>query len=145
MCQTDKTRIYCIFAPKKWLYKAKIQCCTLNFSDCFYLQLYNYALLIVSPLQEIPIKHIEFCNDAVGKWEKYQGLWILLQGGVSLLWSQWERHTPNVRHLAHTALYLQAGEIQSSACEPNQELAFHSSDVCTQTLKLQKASLETLA
>lgn len=50
-----------------------------------------------------------------------------------------EGHTVNVKHLAHAALYLQAGKIQSSVCEYNRVLAFPSSDVCTQTLKLQKA------
>ena len=49
-------------------------------------------------------------------------------------------HTVNVKHLAHAALYLQAGKIQSCVCEYNRVLAFQSSDVCTQTLKLQKAS-----
>lgn len=48
--------------------------------------------------------------------------------------------TVNVKHLAHAALYLQASKIQSSLCEYNRVLAFQSSDVCTQTLKLQKAS-----
>ena len=51
-----------------------------------------------------------------------------------------EGHTVNVKHLAHAALYLQAGKIQSCVCEYNRVLAFQSSDVCTQTLKLQKAS-----
>ena len=50
-----------------------------------------------------------------------------------------EGHTVNVKHLAHAALYLQAGKILSSVCEHNRVLAFQSSDVCTQTLKLQKA------
>lgn len=51
-----------------------------------------------------------------------------------------EGYTVNVKYLARTALYLQAGKIQSSVCEYNRVLAFQSSDVCTQTLKLQKAS-----
>lgn len=50
-----------------------------------------------------------------------------------------EGHSVNVKHLAHAALYLQAS-IQSSVREYNRVLVFQSSDVCTQTLKLQKAS-----
>lgn len=51
-----------------------------------------------------------------------------------------QRPAVNVVHLLHKAEYLHAAEIQSSVCGHNGVLSFQSSDVCTQTLKLQKAS-----
>lgn len=53
--------------------------------------------------------------------------------------------TVNVKHLAHAALYLQAGKIQSFVCEHNRALAFQSSDVCTHSSYITKSLLETEA